>query len=736
MISLAVAVPRGRPTRTTTAAASRSTSATTSGTSSSTSTRTSTRCRSGSCAGSSSSARTCASSATTTRRSTSGAAARSRTSSRSPTATTASARSRSPTTSARARASSSSAGRSPSGSRPAAAAEGDGRGRAPDVGARRPARARVRRPGRRGGVDLRPHRGTCAASPFSDGPDAEPRGLSWSDCAVLFRSVAKDSGPARRRAAAPRHPVRRQGPEPAVRQPRDPGRRRHVPLHGRRDRRRRCCERCGTTRSCSRPAPTGRRRLPSWTTAATSTRGKRWRVYNIQRLYLDFLEALGVREDTLPGDPTRARARLLPARQVQPGDLGLRADLLQDRRRRRSTRRSRTGSSTRRPTTTPSRTPTSGYATPDAVTHRDRAPGQGDAVAGSVPARAAQQPVPVERRWAACTLPRHPGDGDRRPRPLPRHGRGRDAAVLRRRDARAEVPVRDVLAGRRQPAATNAVRRSSTTSPQQQWFSTATGVPIAGRPARRRSPPRDAAGHALVLGAEVPVRVPVPVQAAVPVRLQPADPRGARLRQGPARRAGRDAQAGARRRHRHEGRRPRSSSTGTCTRRSRTRRCASSCAKRRVKAVERYFDAHGNEICATPSTPRSRSRSTSRPGITVDGRIDLIRRLDTTSWRSSTSSRPSALRPRTSRATSCTSTPSATRSSPAKSADLIEVLNLDEKGKTTRESVSEPLLGAVRDKIRGAGESLRANDLPRLEKWCGTCGTCDLVGLCRERPKD
>ena len=30
---------------------------------------------------------------------------------------------------------------------------------------------------------------------FADGPDADPRGLSWSDCAVLFRSVAQDAGP-------------------------------------------------------------------------------------------------------------------------------------------------------------------------------------------------------------------------------------------------------------------------------------------------------------------------------------------------------------------------------------------------------------------------------------------------------------------------------------------------------------------------------------------------------------
>ncbi len=31
--------------------------------------------------------------------------------------------------------------------------------------------------------------------PFRDRPESEPRGLSWSDCAVLFRSVAKDSEP-------------------------------------------------------------------------------------------------------------------------------------------------------------------------------------------------------------------------------------------------------------------------------------------------------------------------------------------------------------------------------------------------------------------------------------------------------------------------------------------------------------------------------------------------------------
>jgi len=71
-----------------------------------------------------------------------------------------------------------------------------------------------------------------------------------------------------------------------------------------------------------------------------------------------------------------------------------------------------------------------------------------------------------------------------------------------------------------------------------------------------------------------------------------------------------------------------------------------------------------------------------------------------------------------------------------KSADPIEVLNLDEKGKTSREPVDDPLLTFVRHEIGDAGEALRTNTLPSLPTWDEhACGSCDLVGLCRERPK-
>ena len=50
--------------------------------------------------------------------------------------------------------------------------------------------------------------------------------------------------------------------------------------------------------------------------------------------------------------------------------------------------------------------------------------------------------------------------------------------------------------------------------------------------------------------------------------------------------------------------------------------------------------------------------------------------------------------------------------------------------------MDDPLLTSVRHKIRDAGEALRADKLLRLPMWDEhACGSCDLVGLCRERPR-
>ncbi len=155
-----------------------------------------------------------------------------------------------------------------------------------------------------------------------------------------------------------------------------------------------------------------------------------------------------------------------------------------------------------------------------------------------------------------------------------------------------------------------------------------------------------------------------------------------------------------------------------------------------IKAIERYFDMHGKEIVNTEYSEKQIMVHVV-PGVTIDGRIDLIRRLDTrevaiVDFKSSDRVQAEDV----------------TRDQlhvyalgyhelTGKRADLIEVLNLDEKGTTTRESVDGSLLTAIKDKIRTCGDAIRANKFPCLTVWDeSTCGSCDLIALCRERPGD
>ncbi|MCM6773165.1 ATP-dependent helicase [Nocardia sp. CDC159] len=155
--------------------------------------------------------------------------------------------------------------------------------------------------------------------------------------------------------------------------------------------------------------------------------------------------------------------------------------------------------------------------------------------------------------------------------------------------------------------------------------------------------------------------------------------------------------------------------------------------KRSAKAaIERYFATHGDDI---PRTVHSEKQIQVHiaPGITVDGRIDLIRRLDT-----------DELAIVDFKSTDRAQAEDVTRDQlhvyavgyeelTGHDADLIEVLNLDEEGKSTREEVEESLLSAVKIRIKEAGDALRANHLPRLPSWCSHCDRCDLAGLCRSK---
>ncbi len=152
-----------------------------------------------------------------------------------------------------------------------------------------------------------------------------------------------------------------------------------------------------------------------------------------------------------------------------------------------------------------------------------------------------------------------------------------------------------------------------------------------------------------------------------------------------------------------------------------------------IDAVVRYLRERADEL---PKTIHSEKQIQVHvaPGIVVDGRIDLVRRLDT-----------DELSIVDFKSTDRAQAEEVTRDQlhvyavgyqelTGDRADLIEVLNLDAAAKSDREQVEEPLLAGVRERILEAGDSLRGNDQPKHRTWCGACDRCDLVALCRDRP--
>ena len=238
--------------------------------------------------------------------------------------------------------------------------------------------------------------GRLRGMPFLDEADGQARGLVL----VGFRGPVPQRQQGRRAAGgrdeAPRDPVRDQGPDPALRRTRSPGVRpvlpvRHAPGHGRRPDRR--VARCRPRADPRRPHPTA---LPSWKKRAIWKPGERWGTYNIQRTYLRFLEELKIREETIPSADGTTRGELVFY------NLGKFSQAISDFEQiyfQSEPQRKYEGFANWLVYQAPEYYAESdadvGYATPDAVTHRHRPPGQGHAVAERVRPRAAQEPLPV-----------------------------------------------------------------------------------------------------------------------------------------------------------------------------------------------------------------------------------------------------------------------------------------------------------------------------------------------------
>jgi DNA helicase-2/ATP-dependent DNA helicase PcrA len=151
-----------------------------------------------------------------------------------------------------------------------------------------------------------------------------------------------------------------------------------------------------------------------------------------------------------------------------------------------------------------------------------------------------------------------------------------------------------------------------------------------------------------------------------------------------------------------------------------------------ISSVNRYLQNHGD---ALPQTLHSEQPVEIQvtPGITVNGRIDLIRRLDTdetsiVDFKSSERAQAEDI----TRAQLHTYA-IGYRQLTGQDADLVEVLNLDKGGTSVREVVDSSMITDTEREIRRAGDAVRQNRFPRLEHWCKTCASCDLVGICRSR---
>jgi DNA helicase-2/ATP-dependent DNA helicase PcrA len=564
---------------------------------------------------------------------------------------------------------------------------------------------------------------------FQDTADSEARGLSWSDFAVLFRSVAKDAGPLVAEM-----------------------RRREIPYVVK-----------GLNRLFDSPeitavvgvfrymaglvdAPHLRRLwqdanlLPAngdWAAALVVLeegrdfdRGERWGVYNIQRLYLEFLAALGVREETVPGDPVRRELVFYQLGKFSQAISDFEAMYFNSEPARKYEAFAN-WLEYQAPDYYAESDADVGYATPDAVTLTTVHQAKG-------------------MQWPAVFLPclrknrfpskRHGGLGLFHVIP--------EAAIADpdryRGTVEDETRLFYVAVTRAQkylfvsfsPGSNQLYTKRSAFfdhCASQQWFSTRdTDVP-ADAPrleprARHETPNVTFSFSELKYLFECPYQFKLRFLYGFNPPLHEALGYGKGLHDALSelhKRAlagdivGNDEAEDLVDRHLH--------APYAYPALRQTLRDAA------VKSVERYLDEHGSTLERTVHSEKEIQVHVA-PGITVAGRIDLVRRLDT-----------DELSIVDFKSTARAQDEDVTRDQlhvyavgyeelTGERADLIEVLNLDEEGKTIREEVEEPLLVGVRSQIRDAGDSLRENDLPRLVAWGEQCAKCDLAELCRDVP--
>ncbi len=150
-----------------------------------------------------------------------------------------------------------------------------------------------------------------------------------------------------------------------------------------------------------------------------------------------------------------------------------------------------------------------------------------------------------------------------------------------------------------------------------------------------------------------------------------------------------------------------------------------------VAAVKRYLDDNGHLLDKTIHSEQVVEINIA-DGIVVNGRIDLIRRTDTNEtivvdFKSTHLAQDENVTRQQLHIYAM-----GYRELQGQLADLIEIHNLDAGG-SIREEVDVPLMEGTAKAVERAGNALRENKLPRLTQWSEICSRCDMVGICRTR---
>ena len=150
------------------------------------------------------------------------------------------------------------------------------------------------------------------------------------------------------------------------------------------------------------------------------------------------------------------------------------------------------------------------------------------------------------------------------------------------------------------------------------------------------------------------------------------------------------------------------------------------------KALRQYLEKHGEHLTRLEHAEKTIELKLA-DGVVVSGRIDLIRKTDTdeiaiVDFKSGEDTQPQEMT-RLQLQVYAAGYQKAT----GKDADLVEIHNL-EVGHIHREEVEDSVIKQTLIRVVEAGKQIRDVNLPKHEKWCDACDSCDMVGICRPKP--